>query len=108
MGKHKLVFEIVGANPQAVKSYLFGLDFILSSAVRVGRDGASGAQAGDKLVASVDSAEASPQPVAADEYPHQGLDAAAAAAAMRVPEGFQVSVCAAEPDVKQPIAMALD
>ncbi|MCC7338283.1 MAG: dehydrogenase [Pirellulaceae bacterium] len=107
VGKHKLVFEIVGANPQAVKSYLFGLDFIRFRGAR-GRDGASGAQAGDKLVASVDSAEASPQPVAADEYPHQGLDAAAAAAAMRVPEGFQVSVCAAEPDVKQPIAMALD
>ncbi|MEZ6134066.1 MAG: family 16 glycoside hydrolase [Pirellulaceae bacterium] len=44
----------------------------------------------------------------ADEYPHSGLDAEAAAAAMRVPEGFQVAVCAAEPDVKQPIAMAID
>lgn len=44
----------------------------------------------------------------ADEYPHRGLDAAAAASAMKVPEGFQVTVCAAEPDVKQPIAMALD
>ncbi|GAB5405855.1 MAG: hypothetical protein Aurels2KO_40860 [Aureliella sp.] len=46
--------------------------------------------------------------LAPDEYPHRGLDAEAAAAAMRVPEGFSVSVCAAEPDVKQPIAMALD
>ncbi|MDX1928218.1 MAG: family 16 glycoside hydrolase [Pirellulaceae bacterium] len=47
-------------------------------------------------------------PLVADEYPHRGLDAAAAAAAMKVPEGFRVTVAAAEPDVKQPIAMALD
>ncbi len=46
--------------------------------------------------------------LAPDEYPHRGLDAQAAAAAMQVPEGFFVEVCAAEPDVKQPIAMALD
>lgn len=44
----------------------------------------------------------------ADEYPHSGLDAEAAAAAMKLPDGFRVTVCAAEPDVKQPIAMALD
>lgn len=43
-----------------------------------------------------------------DEYPHAGLAGEAAAAAMRVPDGFQVNLCAAEPDVKQPIAMALD
>ncbi len=43
-----------------------------------------------------------------DEYPHSGLEAQQAAAAMVVPEGFQVTVGAAEPDVKQPIAMALD
>jgi putative membrane-bound dehydrogenase-like protein len=46
--------------------------------------------------------------LANDEYPYGGLDADGAAAAMRVPDGFRVSVCAAEPDVKQPIAMALD
>lgn len=43
-----------------------------------------------------------------DEYPHSGLSAEAAAAAMIVPEGFQVTVCASEPDVRQPIAMAID
>lgn len=47
-------------------------------------------------------------PLVADEYPHQGLDAEASAAAMKVPEGFRVTVAASEPDVKQPIAMALD
>jgi len=47
-------------------------------------------------------------PLVADDYPHRGLDAARAAAAMKVPEGFTVTVAAAEPDVKQPIAMALD
>ena len=47
-------------------------------------------------------------PLVADDYPHRGLDAAAAAAAMKVPEGFRVTVAASEPDVKQPIAMAFD
>ncbi len=44
----------------------------------------------------------------ADEYPHRGLDAAQAAAAMKLPEGFSAIAAAAEPDVRQPIAMALD
>lgn len=43
-----------------------------------------------------------------DEYPHEGLSAAEAAAAMKLPDGFTVTVGAAEPDVKQPIAMAID
>ncbi len=36
------------------------------------------------------------------------LSAAAAAAGFQVPEGFHVSVFAAEPDVQNPIAMAWD
>ncbi len=44
----------------------------------------------------------------ADEYPHAGLPAAEAAEAMKVPAGFQVTVGAAEPDVQQPVAMAID
>lgn len=44
----------------------------------------------------------------ADEYMHQGLAAEAAAAAMKLPQGFKVTVCASEPDVRQPIAMAID
>ncbi len=44
----------------------------------------------------------------ADDYPYAGLPAEQAAAAMKVPEGFNVTVMAAEPDIKQPIAMALD
>lgn len=43
-----------------------------------------------------------------DEYPHHGLAAEQAAQAMTVPDGFRVTVCASEPDVKQPIAMAID
>ena len=39
---------------------------------------------------------------------HAGLSAEEAAKAMEVPDGFSVGVFAAEPDVKQPIAMALD
>ncbi len=44
----------------------------------------------------------------ADDYPHAGLSAEEAAKAMKVPEGFEVTVLAAEPDVKQPIAMTID
>lgn len=43
-----------------------------------------------------------------DQYPHSGLPAQQAAQAMQVPEGFRVIACASEPDVRQPIAMALD
>ncbi|HWL11224.1 MAG TPA: PVC-type heme-binding CxxCH protein, partial [Planctomicrobium sp.] len=48
------------------------------------------------------------QALTPDEYPYSGLSAEQAAAAMKLPEGFKVTVGAAEPDVKQPIAMALD
>jgi putative membrane-bound dehydrogenase-like protein len=41
-------------------------------------------------------------------YPHAGLSAEEAAKAMVVPPGFSVQVAAAEPDVRQPIAMAMD
>jgi putative membrane-bound dehydrogenase-like protein len=44
----------------------------------------------------------------ADDYPHAGLDARQAADAMKLPDGFQVTVGASEPEVKQPIAMAID
>ena len=47
-------------------------------------------------------------PLALDEYPFEGLNAEQAAKAMKLPEGFKVIVGASEPDVKQPIAMALD
>ncbi|HUG66454.1 MAG TPA: PVC-type heme-binding CxxCH protein [Pirellulaceae bacterium] len=55
-------------------------------------------------------AQVTPRMIAlvADEYPHAGLSASEAAAAMKLPEGFTVTVGAAEPDVKQPIAMAID
>ncbi|MBX3434645.1 MAG: DUF1080 domain-containing protein [Pirellulales bacterium] len=43
-----------------------------------------------------------------DDYPFAGLEAEEAAAAMRLPAGFTATAFAAEPDVKQPIAMALD
>ena len=43
-----------------------------------------------------------------DEYKHAGLSPADAAKAMTVPNGFSVSVFAAEPDVHQPIAFCFD
>lgn len=48
-----------------------------------------------------------PQP-ARDDYPLAGVPAVEAAAAMKMPPGFTAKVFAAEPDVKQPIAMTLD
>lgn len=43
-----------------------------------------------------------------DEYPHSGLSPDESVAEMILPDGFEAKVFAAEPDVKQPIAMALD
>jgi putative membrane-bound dehydrogenase-like protein len=43
-----------------------------------------------------------------DDYPFAGLDAERAAAAMQLPPGFRATVFASEPDVRQPIAMAMD
>jgi putative membrane-bound dehydrogenase-like protein len=43
-----------------------------------------------------------------DTYKYAGLAPDKAAAAMTVPEGFNVTLFAGEPDVRQPIAMCLD
>jgi putative membrane-bound dehydrogenase-like protein len=43
-----------------------------------------------------------------DEYRYAGLPGEEAAKAMKVPSGFSVTLAATEPDIKQPIAMALD
>ncbi len=47
-------------------------------------------------------------PQTADAYKFSGLSGEEAAKAMTAPEGFSVQLFAAEPDVRQPIAMALD
>ncbi len=114
-GAHRLSFAILGANEQAAKGYLFGLDFIRFYSEAPGDSTAANPTTGDsetnqssQPLADLERRPAAPPELANDEYPHHGLDAAAAAAAMRVPEGFRVTVCASEPDVKQPIAMALD
>ncbi|WP_197440179.1 PVC-type heme-binding CxxCH protein [Polystyrenella longa] len=44
----------------------------------------------------------------ADEYPYAGLEPDESARVMKMPEGFSTTVFAAEPDVMQPIAMAID
>src|SRR5207244_4460524 len=49
-----------------------------------------------------------PAVAAADVYPYAGLKPEEAAKVMKLPEGFTVTLCAGEPDVRQPIAMALD
>ncbi len=46
--------------------------------------------------------------IVADEYPLKGVSGKQAAEAMKLPEGFRVMASATEPDVMQPIAMALD
>ncbi|HLY10988.1 MAG TPA: PVC-type heme-binding CxxCH protein [Planctomycetota bacterium] len=47
-------------------------------------------------------------PVTRDAYKYAGLPPEEAAKVMTVPDGFHVTLCAGEPDVVQPIAMALD
>jgi len=47
-------------------------------------------------------------PSTLDEYPFKGQSAPEAAANMKLPDGFKVIPAASEPDVKQPIAMAID
>lgn len=49
-----------------------------------------------------------PEEAPNDEYPFAGLSPDDAAKSMTVPEGFQVTLAAGEPDVMQPIAMAFD
>ena len=49
-----------------------------------------------------------PVPEVAALYPHAGLSGEEAAKAMVVPPGFSVQCRRQEPDVKQPIAMAID
>ena len=48
------------------------------------------------------------RPAAFDTYAHAGLGPEDAARAMTVPPGFKVTLFAGEPDVVQPIAMAID
>jgi len=48
------------------------------------------------------------KPAVADSIAHDGLSPQDAARAMTVPEGFAVTLFAGEPDVVQPIAMAID
>ncbi|QEG34253.1 PVC-type heme-binding CxxCH protein [Bythopirellula goksoeyrii] len=43
-----------------------------------------------------------------DAYPYAGLPGEKAVEVMELPEGFKAKLFAAEPDVKQPIAMAID
>jgi putative membrane-bound dehydrogenase-like protein len=48
------------------------------------------------------------RPATRDVYQHAGLEPEEAARAMTVPPGFRVTLFASEPDVVQPIAMAID
>jgi putative membrane-bound dehydrogenase-like protein len=87
---HELTVDIVGANPKAIKAYMFGLDCLLFKP-----------PGADKVTFTV------PLPVK-DLYPYVSLSPEAAAKAMRLPPGFSVRLGAGEPDIRQPIAMALD
>lgn len=92
IGKHQLEFEIVGANPKAIPQFMVGLDLL-----RFRRPGQK-----------FETPPVSFQPLELDEYPLAGVSAQLAVQNMVVPEGFRVIVCAEEPDVRQPIAMAID
>lgn len=54
------------------------------------------------------AAEPFPAPINSEKVPGEPLPPAEAAASLRVPDGFHVSVFAAEPDVRNPIACSWD
>jgi putative membrane-bound dehydrogenase-like protein len=63
------------------------------------------------LVATSDSSAQQPKPViphAQDAPPNEPRDPETAAKMMTVPEGFSVEVVASEPDIVNPVAMAID
>lgn len=93
--KHTLGVTIVGTNPKAKPAHMFAVDYLRIKTAN-----------GDFVAGQSDPAVS--VALAKDEYRHSGITAVQAAAAMKVPEGFTLSVSASEPDVKQPIAMALD
>ncbi|MBM3829141.1 MAG: dehydrogenase [Verrucomicrobia bacterium] len=59
-------------------------------------------------VASAKAAPKGPPPGPQDEVKFNGLSPEESVKAMTLPPGFKVTVFAAEPDVKQPIAMCID
>ena len=59
----------------------------------------------DQKPEMTESSDAEQKP---DDYPYAGLPAEKAIEVMELPEGFKAKLFAAEPDVKQPIAMAID
>jgi putative membrane-bound dehydrogenase-like protein len=61
-----------------------------------------------RLHAAQPELPAAPGESSPDQYEFAGLAPEQAAEAMVVPEGFKVTLAAAEPDVMQPIAMAID
>ncbi len=61
-----------------------------------------------KLHATKPEFPTAPEEQPQDDYPFAGLSPEEAAKAMVVPEGFKVTLGAGEPDVMQPIAMAID
>jgi len=66
-----------------------------------------------KALAAVAQAKTAPKPPAPppaplDDVKHNGLSPEEAVKAMTLPPGFKVTVFAAEPDVKQPIAFCID
>ena len=83
-GNHQLTVEIVGANPKAVKAYMFGIDVVAFHSTH------------DPKIAF--SHPKTTEPL----YPHASLSPAEAVKNMKLPAGFSVQVGAAEPDVRQP------
>lgn len=49
-----------------------------------------------------------PEPYDSEKGKHPPMSAEASARSIRMPEGFQATVVASEPDVRQPVAMAFD
>ncbi len=111
---NRVIFERSGDNTETLKPVIADLRPFAGQEILIRLVDASGGGWGHinfddfKLYATkpeFPNATSAPEP---DEYPFAGLPPEDAAKQMVVPDGFTVTLSAGEPDVKQPIAMAMD
>jgi putative membrane-bound dehydrogenase-like protein len=111
---NQVIFERSGDNTETLKPVVVDLRPFAAQEIFIRLVDASGGGWGHvsfddfKLHATKPSFPDSAQASEPDEYPFAGLPPEEAARQMVVPEGFRVTLAAGEPDVKQPIAMAMD
>ena len=111
---NEVIFERSGDNTETLKAVAVDLQKHVGREIFIRLvDAASGGWGhvnfdDFRLHATKPNLPAVPGESPADDYTFAGLSPEKAAEAMIVPEGFKVTLAAGEPDVMQPIAMAID